>query len=871
MATEIWPLPESWAFGPFVRDRVRMVAEDAGSDGLYMQQRFCRSYLAHEGPYRGLLLYHGLGSGKSCSAIATAEALRAAAGRRVYVLLPAALRNNYVAEVRRCGGRVFQESQRWTRVPVPDTMRGKLMRSRSAVSTDLGKGRAGWIAAVGTRLAGLHGVVWVPEAADGVGGGVAFESLRPSEQDQVRQQVDAAVVATHRFIHYNGLNAASMRALIRPGEANPFDDSVVVIDEVHNFVSNLDGGKLVGDLYRRILGARRSKVMLLSGTPLINAPEEIAWIVNLAAGPQVVFDVPYPHGLTDAEAEARAMACLHVTHAYEHLEPGRSRSLRLHLAPEGFVRVHEGGADRVVKSPGATEESALTAALSSLGIPKGATRAARREFELLPSDPERFRSAFVDVPNNRLVNADVLVRRCVGAVSYFRGHDPSAYPSIRSQYVNLPLSSAQFTEYTTQRVAERRREDAARRAKAVVARGGVTDGGDSINVRQFSRSSCTFVFPPGIVRPRRADVAADGEESVDHAYQAALDAAIGRLGQSPELLKLDEGLAELSPKFNAITRELLESEGPAIVYSEFRRAEGVAVLSVALEANGFAQLEVARTKDGLVMQLKLNGSAVASPSAAQLAMPRYAHYSNDDAECATALLAVFNGQLGKVPPSVRNSPVVAAKGNSNISGDMLRALLITQSGAEGISTLNVRKVLIVEPFWHFDRLGQVIGRARRAHSHDELPQEKRLIDVRIYVAVMTPEQAKRHRADQGQTSDQYVLGVAERKRQLIQPLLGVLKRAAVDCEVSQLSAERDGGTTCEVDASADGDSDGVWRRQTELERDLAARRRLKLVAVNVPGRGRFYWDRESGTLYDYGAMKRRGDAVEVGRLTPRAR
>ena len=125
-----WPLPDRAGFAAWAA-KATSAAKDApppDSKGgnadlmeLFEQQRFCRAYLDHRGPHRGLLLYHGLGSGKSCSAIATAEALRAAKGRHVYVLLPASLRNNYVREVRRCGGRMFAESQDWRLVTRPST------------------------------------------------------------------------------------------------------------------------------------------------------------------------------------------------------------------------------------------------------------------------------------------------------------------------------------------------------------------------------------------------------------------------------------------------------------------------------------------------------------------------------------------------------------------------------------------------------------------------------------------------------------------------------------------------------------------------------------------------------------------------------
>jgi len=43
---------------------------------LLPYQKLVRDYLVAETPYRGLLIYHGLGSGKTCSAISVANVLQ---------------------------------------------------------------------------------------------------------------------------------------------------------------------------------------------------------------------------------------------------------------------------------------------------------------------------------------------------------------------------------------------------------------------------------------------------------------------------------------------------------------------------------------------------------------------------------------------------------------------------------------------------------------------------------------------------------------------------------------------------------------------------------------------------------------------------
>ena len=55
-------------------------------------------YLDINSPYRGLLLYHELGTGKTATSIKLVnQHLRA--NKKIYVILPASLRNNYIKEL----------------------------------------------------------------------------------------------------------------------------------------------------------------------------------------------------------------------------------------------------------------------------------------------------------------------------------------------------------------------------------------------------------------------------------------------------------------------------------------------------------------------------------------------------------------------------------------------------------------------------------------------------------------------------------------------------------------------------------------------------------------------------------------------------
>ena len=50
-------------------------------------------------------------------------------------------------------------------------------------------------------------------------------------------QIDEMIRAKYIDINYNGLNEDILNMYTHNNKINPFDNSVVIIDEVHNFVS----------------------------------------------------------------------------------------------------------------------------------------------------------------------------------------------------------------------------------------------------------------------------------------------------------------------------------------------------------------------------------------------------------------------------------------------------------------------------------------------------------------------------------------------------------------------------------------------------------------------------------------------------------
>ena len=64
---------------------------------LLRQQKIVKDYMQYESPYRGILLYHELGSGKSIASIAAAEGYINL--KKIVIMTPASLSQNYENEL----------------------------------------------------------------------------------------------------------------------------------------------------------------------------------------------------------------------------------------------------------------------------------------------------------------------------------------------------------------------------------------------------------------------------------------------------------------------------------------------------------------------------------------------------------------------------------------------------------------------------------------------------------------------------------------------------------------------------------------------------------------------------------------------------
>ena len=832
---------------------------------LFPHQQFVTDYMQFASPYRGLLLYHSLGSGKTASAVAAAEVL--ANHMKVCVMTPASLRGNFIEEIKKYGKYYYSPNQKWTFVPLKqDDDFTERMSELSAVNMSFIKKQKG---------------LWIPHGVQGED----FHQLPDAQKKQVLEQIEHAINNRVQFVNYNGIQKQHIAIMTENGSMNPFDNTCVVIDEIHNLISRVVNKRIIGKaIYKLLYQAKNCKLILLSGTPIINYPHEIAAIINLITGPRKHYEVK----LTKQDLETinlEKLKLLFEQSLYIDRYAIESKTISWEFLPEGFE--YSSVRPKVIRSKTVvSHKDALSMVMKDLkaaGL-KSEKKVTTRDGFALPDDEEDFNKLFVNEMKGDIVNQDIFMRRIMGTVSFYHTFSPELFPEVRVEHIKLPLTDYQFSVYDKSRGEERRRELRAKKDK-----GG---GGDSLFkstgqvYRFYSRANCNFVFPESIKRPfptstnvmknevdtNENDLSFDnhdddeedekGKSAVEMKsrkqmvleYQNKLTEALQALDANrTTYLTVDELRKLYSPKFAEIVEKLKDCPGTGLVYSQFRTVEGLGILGMALKTIGWAELKLKKNHAG-TWDLDLADEDINKPL--------YAMFTGNNEE-SKVILKIFNGDFETVPESIVNKLV---RNRNNLRGDVLKTIMITQSGAEGISLKNVRQVHVVEPYWNHIRIDQVIGRAVRTCSHIALPPKDRNVTVYLYRSLFSTKQLENsfslRRQDHSMTSDEYIYDIAERKSQIIKKLLHLVQTTSVDCV---LNAKYHKDLKCfsfPVDTQSEGFS---YEFNVARDQPLRPSRAHEWIGqVLVTRKGQFLIRTETNEVYDYDAYLEAGRLIKIG-------
>jgi hypothetical protein len=760
-------------------------------------QRVLRDYLQSESPVRGMLLYLGLGSGKTCTGVTIAEAIKTK--KKVVLFSKAVLEGNWIKEIKNCGGDYYKNSNWWV-------FKHSITDEILELATTLGIPHH-----IIKKNNGIFLVDFTKDKSN-------FTELDAEERSILDEQISATIDARFEFIHSNNTR------LWNTFDPESVNGKVLIWDEVHNLGNNMASNSQAGArFYNMFMNAKDVRIIFLSATPIVNRIFEITKIYNILRGYinvlEITFRATYDAGIDYDKIKYNLKKNQHID---QIIVNKAKKKIQVTRNPEGFITdpnnrglLYRQGETKDVTNETFLEE--ITEIIQSMGYKSKIEWLSPRT--LFPEDEEEFEQMFYNRELNKLKKLDLIKHRIAGLTSYYEYQDPANYPKlIAINKVQFPMSEYQFGTYERYRSQELLEERNARKRNVRE-----DEEMSQSSYRLKSRLACTLVFPEEIGNPYDTKT---GEERIEHIEMVGarlstnfdINPAALELMNNEELKKLmhekylkvlekrkaeyldinNGSLAKYSPKYLTMILNINKNAptGKVLVYSFFTNLIGLQSFSYALIQTGKwapfrirkvnKQWEIDEREDERELWKFVFYSGNEKPEERDI----YRKILNTEWDTLGADCEKLKSQLRTIHPN-------------NYYGEVIKMMMITQSGAEGLDLAEIRYIHLMETTWQHVAIDQIIGRGVRNKSHLRLPEKDRTVEAWIYMATLTPNLVRKisyidvrndvyrypnpalaEKANRVVTSDEYLYLTAEKKRVIINEFQRLMKESAFDCALN---------------------------------------------------------------------------------------
>ncbi len=618
-------------------------------------QLFVKSFLSFLTPYNSLLLYHGLGTGKTCSAIGAAEDMRKYLkqfniNKSIIIVASPNVQQNFKLQL-------FDES----------------------------------------RLVEINGE-W--EFKGCVGNAIINEinptSIKNYPRDKVIQQIKQIISKNYTFLGYiQFANLIENLSKDMNKLKKEFNGRLVIIDEYHNMRTTLE----MNDLKNEIEGKKKSKkqkqtayqldmlvehaenlrLLLLSATPMYNSYKEIVWTLNLLnkndKRPLIrerdIFE-------TDGNfKEGGVENLIKASRGYISFVKGDNP----YIFPFRVYPLHP-----VVNLPKVQLNGVPIKKNDRLNVLKSQITMLN-----IKEDQNRVYQYILDYTVKRDEN--------FATMTGFKYTD-----------LQLPIQSLNIAYPFTEDLGE-------------------IDTGDSV---ESAIPLNMLVGTEGLKRIMNYKDTSVYKNEFE--YKSAYKGFFN-----------EKNIGKYSCKIKSICDKIMSSVGVVLVYSSYLDG-GLIPLALALEELGIQRIDKRRNLFK-TPPVKYSGLS-------------YAMVTGDS----------------RISPN--NSEEVNISTNiNNVNGDVVKVIMITNAGAEGIDLKYIRQVHIMDPWYNMNRIEQIIGRAVRNFSHKDLPFEFRNVELFLYTTRLPANEDN----VELESLDLYMYRKAESKAIQMGRITRVLKENAVDC------------------------------------------------------------------------------------------
>ena len=717
-------------------------------------QQFAKNFLSPHTPYNSLLLYNELGTGKTCSAIGITEQVRAL-NRQSGTTTGRARLDDESAGARKI---LIVASPN-----VQDNFRLQLFDPAKLVE----------VGGPGSNIWDINSCVGNQILAEINPTSTTAQLTREYITMRAKQIIDNA----YEFVGYTALSLrilsiADIPNLIEKRKLDnteiqrlraAFDGRLMVIDEVHNIIGKEEESrelKKISALMYKLVKYCSIKLLFLSATPMYNSYKEIIWLVNImnvndrraVIQPGQVFDSSgnFIEPQVDNTDPARPITLV---------EGGRDLLKRKLTGYVSYVRGENPYVFpyRIYPDLFAPVDKQITPET----YPKYQLN--RRPI----TDPIRQLKVYVSGIGSyqRKVYREC-IKRLHETHDDFESRESFGYITIQAPlgFLNMTYPSEEFDEFmapTQSSVSQSSQSSVSQSTQSSVSQ-------SSQSPAQQPRSKLDSILntmrgSSGLKRIMTYDQNTTTGHISNFRYNKT---AYGEIFKPSEIGKYSAKIAEICDLVR-------NSEGIVLIYSKYIDG-GLVPMALALEEMGLTRYQHSSNPNGPSSLFRTPPTA---PLDALTMLP--------GAVESPARYAMITGSRFYSHSNVSDLAVCTSK--ENIRGQLIKCILISDAGAEGVDFRMLRRVHVIDPWYNINHIEQIIGRAVRNKSHCWLPLSDRNVEIYLHCTSLRKTESEsessqvEEQEQEQEAIDMYMYRLAEKKAITQGAVTRLLKEISVDC------------------------------------------------------------------------------------------
>ena len=709
---------------------------------LSPHQIFVKNFLSLQTPYNSLLLYHGLGTGKTCSAIGIAEENRKymkqiGLKQRIIIIASPNVQDNFRLQL-------FNESK---------------LKQKNGI----------W------NIQSCVGNTLINEINPTQLNGMTKDKLVSSIKNIINTYY--VFMGYIEFSNYASKKINDIPAFISENEREQyiiknikrtFNNRLIIVDEVHNIrlVDDNKNKSTAKYLFKIAEYSDNLRLLLLSATPMYNSYKEIIWLVNLL-------------NINDKRSQIKITDIFNKDGNFKEIdnnsdendrwkENGKSlliRKLTGYISyvrsenPYSFpIRLYKTNSEyQNIKKPqfqinGNEIKSHIQhIPIYWLGLGELQEKAYSMIVEFIRNDnsftEEMEKTEIKDIvvprndynlPNEQLIEYDSKDKNTPS--SNIKSNlqlqlQDETIDSFGYEKLQIPIQSLNIIYPNV--ILEQDKIQSKEQISLIVGKKGLEQ------IMDFQDNS--FTKQP---------------EKFNYNYKPGVLIKYGRIFHKDHLFKYSAKIANICDTIRK------SSPGIIMIYSQYIDG-GIVPISLALEEMGFSRYGSASYTKSLFQKPpseSIDSNTMKTRTELKTLDPK--------AVFSPARYTIISGDVVFSPNN--NEDIKYITSPENKYGEKVKVIIISKAGAEGLDFKNIRQIHIMESWYNMNRIEQIIGRGVRNLSHCSLPFEHRNVEIFLYSSILNihPEE---------ECADTYVYRMAETKSIQIGRITRLLKETSVDC------------------------------------------------------------------------------------------